>query len=149
MISLYWSHQTQLLIINHQWNVTDQNSQWPFCNFNTITDNSSLSFSIVPWHEFFDSFSSLPVTLYNSLLRKLQLVFRSPCHRLERTPLVSDPVMHHGTCVTHVPWCMSGSLTGGGGENVPGIPGACATLNCTYLARGPYRSVSSDYMLLA
>ena len=31
-------------------------------------------------------------------------------------PLVSDPGMHHGT---HVPWCMSGSLTRGGGENVP------------------------------
>ena len=26
---------------------------------------------------------------------------------------VSDPDMHHGTCVTHVPWCMSGSLTSG------------------------------------
>ena len=49
-----------------------------------------------------------------------------PTHRLQRKPLVSDPGMHHGTCVTHVPWCMSGSLTCGGGENVPGIPGACA-----------------------
>ena len=39
-------------------------------------------------------------------------------------PFVSDHGMHHGTCVTHVPWCMSGSLTHGGGENVPGIPGA-------------------------
>ena len=28
-------------------------------------------------------------------------------------PLVSDPDMHHGTCVTHVPWCMPGSLTSG------------------------------------
>ena len=28
-------------------------------------------------------------------------------------PLVSDPDMHHGTCLTHVPWCMSGSLTSG------------------------------------
>ena len=28
-------------------------------------------------------------------------------------PRVSDPDMHHGTCVTHVPWCMSGSLTSG------------------------------------
>ena len=28
-------------------------------------------------------------------------------------PLVRDPDMHHGTCVTHVPWCMSGSLTSG------------------------------------
>ena len=34
--------------------------------------------------------------------------------------------MHHGTCVTHLPSCMSGSLTCGGGENFPEIPGACA-----------------------
>ena len=26
-------------------------------------------------------------------------------------PRISDPDMHHGTCVTHVPWCMPGSLT--------------------------------------
>ena len=26
-------------------------------------------------------------------------------------PGVSDPDMHHGTCVTHVLWCMPGSLT--------------------------------------
>ena len=26
-------------------------------------------------------------------------------------PRSSDPGMHHGTCVTHVPWCMPGSLT--------------------------------------
>ena len=64
-------------------------------------------------------------------------------------PRVSAPDMHHGTCVTHVPWFMPGSLTSsslwsrslgkrevGGGENVPGIPGACATQNFTYLVRG-------------
>ena len=28
-------------------------------------------------------------------------------------PRVSDPNMHHGTCVTHVPWWMPGSLTSG------------------------------------
>ena len=28
-------------------------------------------------------------------------------------PLVSDPVMHHGTCVTHEPWCMPESQTSG------------------------------------
>ena len=49
-----------------------------------------------------------------------------PRRRIQRKLLVSDPGMHHGTCVTHVPWCMSGSLTRSGGENVPGIPGACA-----------------------
>ena len=47
-----------------------------------------------------------------------------PRHRLQRKPLFSDPVMHHGTYVTHVLWCMPGSLTLCGGGNVPGIPGA-------------------------
>ena len=28
-------------------------------------------------------------------------------------PWVSDPDVHHGTCVTHVPWCMPGLLTSG------------------------------------
>ena len=46
--------------------------------------------------------------------------------RIQRKTQVSDPGMHHGTCVMHVPWCMSGLLTRGGGENVPCIPGACA-----------------------
>ena len=58
-------------------------------------------------------------------------------HRIQRKPVVSDPGMHHGTCLTHVPWCMSESLTRGGGENVPGIPGTCATRNNRYLVRGP------------
>ena len=48
--------------------------------------------------------------------------------------------MHHGTCVMHVPWCMSGWLTSGCRENAPSIPGACATRNFTYLARGPWCS---------
>ena len=28
-------------------------------------------------------------------------------------PRVSDPDMHHGTCATHVPWCMPGPLSSG------------------------------------
>ena len=39
---------------------------------------------------------------------------RYPHQRLLRKPLVSDPGIHHGTCVTHVPWCMSGLQTRGG-----------------------------------
>ena len=76
---------------------------------------------------------------------------RFPRHRLQRKPL-SDPGMHHGTCVTYVPWWMSGSLTRGGGENVHGIPGACATRNFTYLVRGPwsflYFSVATTHSIL-
>ena len=63
---------------------------------------------------------------------------RFPRHRLQRKPLISDPSMLHGTCVTHVPWCMSGSLIRGGGENVPGISGACATHSFAHLVRGPW-----------
>ena len=39
---------------------------------------------------------------------------RKECRdRFHRPPRVSDPDMHHGTFVTHVPWCMAGSLTSG------------------------------------
>ena len=59
------------------------------------------------------------------------------------SPRVSDPDMHHGTCVTRVPWCMPGLLTSGflwsQWENVPGIPGACVTRNFTYPVRGPWK----------
>ena len=71
---------------------------------------------------------------------------RFPCHLLQRKRLISDPTMHHGTCVTHVPWCMVGSLICCGGENVPGIPGACAPRNFTYLARGLYCLVTKIYI---
>ena len=67
---------------------------------------------------------------------------RFPRHRRQRKPLVSNPGIHHSTCVTHVPWCMSGSLTCGGGEDVSGIYGACTTRNYTYLARGPLSEIT-------
>ena len=72
-----------------------------------------------------------------------ELRARFPRHRLQRKPLVNDPSMHHGMCVTHVPWCMSGSLSRDGGENVPGILGACATRNFTYMVRGPWNWINS------
>ena len=80
--------------------------------------------------------SLLPDTQNCGLRIRRECRERFSRHRLQRKPLVSDPDMHHGTCVTHVPCCMSRSLTHGGEETVPGIPGACATRNFTYLARG-------------
>ena len=66
----------------------------------------------------------LPDTQNRGLRMRRECRERFPQHRLQRKPLVSDPGMHHGTCVTHVPWYMSGSLTRvGGKKNVPGIPG--------------------------
>ena len=63
----------------------------------------------------------------------------------------SDPDMHHGLCVTHVPWCIPGSLTSGclwsqwrekwslHSRRV------CATHNLTYLVRGPLQYVGQCY----
>ena len=45
-------------------------------------------------------------------------------------------VMHVGIANQRFP------LKLGGGENVPGIPGACATRNFTYLVRGPCEATS-------
>ena len=47
---------------------------------------------------------------------------RFPRHRLQRKPLVSDPSMHHDTCITHVPLCMPGSLTRCCGKTFPAFP---------------------------
>ena len=79
----------------------------------------------------------LPETPNCELCIRRECRERFPCHRLQRKPPVGDHGMHHGTCVTHMPWFMSGSLTRGGGENVSGIPSACAH-NFAYLVRGPW-----------
>ena len=64
-----------------------------------------------------------------------------PATKFKRKSLVSDPGMYHGTCVTHVPWCMTGSITHAGGKIVPGIPGACAKPNFTNLVREPWHTL--------
>ena len=61
-------------------------------------------------------------------------------HHLQRKPRVSDPGMHHHTCVTARAVMHFGIAYPGGGENVPGIPGRYATRNFIYLARGPWLS---------
>ena len=53
----------------------------------------------------------LPDTENCGLRMRRECRERFPRHRLQRKPLVSDPSMHHGTCVTHVLWCMPWSLT--------------------------------------
>ena len=65
-----------------------------------------------------------------------------PCHWLQRKLLVSDPSMHHGTCFTHVPWCMLGSLTHGGRENIPGILSSCAKCNFYIFGKRPMKQLT-------
>ena len=59
-----------------------------------------------------------------------------PHRQLRRILLVRDPGMRHGTCVTHVPWCMSGLLTRGGREKWSRHSRRMRTSNFMYLARG-------------
>ena len=59
---------------------------------------------------------------------------------------VSGPDMHHGTCVTHVPWCMSGSLTSFFslqsvvGNTFLALPAHAQPAIFSYLVRGPWES---------
>ena len=51
---------------------------------------------------------------HGPLARYEKLRMRRECReRFPPPPQFSDPDMHHGTCVKHVPWCMPGSLTSG------------------------------------
>ena len=90
----------------------------------------------------------LPDTLNCRLRMRRECRERFFRHLLQRKPLVCNPGMHHGTCVMHVPWCMSWSLIRGGGENVPGIPGACVNRTFTYLAKGPFKRPSVHFCIL-
>ena len=62
-------------------------------------------------------------------------------------PLVSDPDMHHGTCVTDVQWCISGSLTLGGGGKRSWHCRRMRNLQYTYLVRGQYRLLITNFSL--
>ena len=83
---------------------------------------------VVPQHEPLTSYVKLRVAHAPGILG----TFSPP-------PRDNDPDMHYGTCVTHVPWCMPGSLTSG---LLPGIPGACITCQFTYRARCPWLGAS-------
>ena len=71
-----------------------------------------------------------------------------PCMTARTWPLTRSPWGSRQTA-THVPWCMPGSLTRDGEENFPGIPGACATRNITYLARGQWKKRNFALMSVA
>ena len=121
------------LVLNNRSNTTDDIA---------TKYNAQRKRAYILWDIFNANFTGLLQDTHNRGLRmRRECRERFSRHWLERKPLVSDPGMHHGTCVSHVPWCMSGPLNCGGRENVPGIPGACTNHNFTYLSRGPCLTV--------
>ena len=91
---------------------------------------------ILSWKWAYFAMGLLPDTLNDGLRMHRECRERFPRHRLQWKPLISDPGMHPGTCVTHVPWCMTGSQIRGGRESVSGIPGACALHNPQFCVCG-------------
>ena len=65
---------------------------------------------------FFHNFKAWPMICYaitghGPLVRYVKLRVAHAPGTFFPPPRASDPDMHRGTCVTHVPWCMPGSLT--------------------------------------
>ena len=117
--------------------------QWGFNYWTRPVSNFFINFVIVTYlwaivH--WAAMGLLPDTQNCRLRMRRECRERFLHHWLQRKPLVNDSGMHHGTYVTHMPWCISGSLNRGGGGNVLGIPGACATRDFAYLVRGPWWS---------
>ena len=82
-------------------------------------------------------YGPLPYTYNCGLRMRWECSKRFPRHRDQMKPLVSDPRMHHGTCDTHVPWCMSQSLTRSGSENVLVFPAQAQSTNLRIWQEAP------------
>ena len=89
-----------------------------------LNQSTILSFKIMPlkisnrrsfclFPNMLGGYSHLPATCWASYqIRKIAgCTCAGNAGNVSPSPRVSDPDMHHGTCVTHVPWCMPGSLT--------------------------------------
>ena len=86
---------------------------------------------------FWGCMQSLPDSQNCGLCIRRECRERFPRHRLQGEPLIIDPGMHHGTCITHVSWCMSGSLTRGGGKSFPAFQAHVQHAICVSGIRGP------------
>ena len=99
-MSFVWHNKSNLLYLSHNSDVT--RVPWAFVHVLVllgIKENPKVP-HLVPW----------------SLTRYVKLrVAHAPgmSGTFSPPPRVSDPDMHHGTCVTHVPWYVPGSLTSG------------------------------------
>ena len=102
--------QSQRHQYQHQQNLTRRNSEISTSFSITGVGETCLSWQYIPWASY-----QIRKIVGCACAGNAGNFF--PHRRLQRKPIVNDP---------GVPWCMSGSLTLGGGKSFPGIPGACA-----------------------
>ena len=75
-----------------------------------------VSYDGIEWGDLLRMVSATSIITHRPLARYVKLrVAHAPGMpgTFSPPPRVSNPAMHHGTCVTHVSWCMPGSLTSG------------------------------------
>ena len=121
-----------------------QEYKWPLICMNYNMVGMAVAMVISTMHEksCIDSHNG-PLTRFVKLrvVRAPGMLSPPPASK-ETTSLRSRHASRH---VCHArAWCMSGSLTRDGGENVPGIPGACATHNFTYLQEAHARKFEKN-----
>ena len=80
-------------------------SSWNELVTSVILINTSATWHLLPWSRFYGPLARY-VKLWVAHAAGMPGTFSPP-------PRVSDPDMQHGTCVTHVSWCMPGSLPSG------------------------------------
>ena len=82
-------------------------------NVQKLKETHSKMFS-AKWHSMFQTALCWFKHWHNGpLARYIKLCAAHVPGMFSPPPLVNDPVMYHCMCVTHVPWCMPGSLTSG------------------------------------
>ena len=102
---------------------------WCLCHRNRCHDIRQVSASLVLiWWKLSKNSVEWTETFQTELLWSIEPLVNGPLTRYAKLrvahapgmpgtftppPRVSDPDTYHGTCVTHVPWCMTGSLTSG------------------------------------
>ena len=142
--SAIWNLQTNSFIIylptsgpTYRRQVVNPRHQTPRGHRFTNPEIKKSSFNLLSVHHFsVGSCDLFPIffrwlPLHGPLARYVELRFaHAPGMpgRFSPPPRVNYPDMHHGTCATHVPWCMSGSLTSGflwsrwRGQTFPAFP---------------------------
>ena len=113
---MYHIHITPQLITEAQQNKAQQN--WVRILWNISQTSGLLNRQFSFWIQIRCTLNCPRTSLfrYGSLARYVKLrVAHAPGMpgTFSPPPQFRDPEMHHGTCVSRVPWCMPGSLTSG------------------------------------
>ena len=143
-------------LFRHHWNsqllnvyyfvVTDGTRGGPGDHLNAVSDDKVINgtafhFQWCSLKCLFDNTVFVQVMIFNLEVRQYQWASYknrtiAGCACARNPPRVSDPDMHHGTCMTYVPLCVPRSLTSGfllnrwRGKRSHN-PSACANLNFT------------------